>query len=185
MALVLPPVPIGEPAGSFAWDQWYLSLQQLFAGTGTVPWALVDTSGSNITDIASRAHNNLQTIQGGTSGEFYHLTSAQHTDLTDAGDTTLHIHNADRARANHTGTQTLATISDAGTIASQAANNVAITGGSVTDVTLTLLSFAKASLPVATTAGRLIYVTDETGGAVPAFSDGTNWRRVTDRAVVA
>lgn len=31
----------------------------------------------------------------------------------------------------------------------------------------------------------LIYVSDETGGAVPAFSDGTAWRRVTDRAVVS
>lgn len=31
----------------------------------------------------------------------------------------------------------------------------------------------------------LVYVTDETGGAVLAFSDGTDWRRVTDRAVVS
>lgn len=31
----------------------------------------------------------------------------------------------------------------------------------------------------------LIYVSDETGGAVVAFSDGTNWRRVTDRAIVS
>ena len=31
----------------------------------------------------------------------------------------------------------------------------------------------------------LIYVSNEAGGAVPAFSDGTNWRRVTDRAVVS
>jgi hypothetical protein len=31
----------------------------------------------------------------------------------------------------------------------------------------------------------LIYVSDEVGGAVPAFSDGTNWRRVTDRAIVS
>lgn len=31
----------------------------------------------------------------------------------------------------------------------------------------------------------LIYVSDETGGAVPAFSDGTSWRRVTDRNVIA
>lgn len=37
----------------------------------------------------------------------------------------------DRARANHTGTQTLATISDAGTIASQDANNVNIDGGAI------------------------------------------------------
>lgn len=33
--------------------------------------------------------------------------------------------------------------------------------------------------------GGLIYVSNETGGAVPAFSDGTNWRRVTDRVIVS
>lgn len=31
----------------------------------------------------------------------------------------------------------------------------------------------------------VIYVSDESGGAVLAFSDGSNWRRVTDRAVVS
>ena len=30
-----------------------------------------------------------------------------------------------------------------------------------------------------------IFVTDETGRSVPAFSDGTNWRRTTDRAIVS
>jgi hypothetical protein len=33
--------------------------------------------------------------------------------------------------------------------------------------------------------GQIIYVSNESGGAVLAFSDGTNWRRVTDRAVVS
>lgn len=32
---------------------------------------------------------------------------------------------------------------------------------------------------------RLVYVTDEAGGAVPAFSDGSDWRRLTDRTVVS
>ena len=32
--------------------------------------------------------------------------------------------------------------------------------------------------------GGMIYVSDEAGGSIPAFSDGTNWRRVTDRAIV-
>jgi hypothetical protein len=40
-------------------------------------------------------------------------------------------------------------------------------------------------LPKATPAGRQIYVADEAGGAVPAFSDGAVWRRVTDRTVVS
>lgn len=48
-----------------------------------------------------------------------------------------------------------------------------------------LPSFTVASLPSAADNPRmLIYVSNETGGSVPAFSDGTNWRRVTDRAVV-
>jgi hypothetical protein len=47
-----------------------------------------------------------------------------------------------------------------------------------------LPKYAKASLPTQSIGG-LIYVTDDVGGAVPAFSDGTNWRRVTDRAVIS
>ncbi len=48
-----------------------------------------------------------------------------------------------------------------------------------------LRSYAKASLPSATVAAQFIYVTDDAGGATPAFSDGTNWRRVADRAVIS
>jgi hypothetical protein len=48
-----------------------------------------------------------------------------------------------------------------------------------------LQSVTVAKLPEATPAGKLIYVSDEAGGAVVAFSDGTDWRRVTDRAVVS
>lgn len=49
-----------------------------------------------------------------------------------------------------------------------------------------LEGYTVATLPDAATYPRgLIYVSDETGGAVPAFSDGTDWRRVTDRAIVS
>lgn len=47
-------------------------------------------------------------------------------------------------------------------------------------------AFAKAALPSAAGgAGQIVYVSDEAGGAVLAFSDGTTWRRVTDRAPVS
>jgi hypothetical protein len=46
-------------------------------------------------------------------------------------------------------------------------------------------SYTVSGVPSASTAGRVIYVSDESGGAVLAFSDGTNWRRVTDRAVIS
>lgn len=45
--------------------------------------------------------------------------------------------------------------------------------------------YTVATLPSASLAGKMIYVSDESGGAVIAFSDGTNWRRVTDRAIVS
>lgn len=55
-------------------------------------------------------------------------------------------------------------------------------------------AYAKANLPSAADAfsavprlgySTMIFVTDESGGSVPAFTDGTNWRRVTDRAIVS
>lgn len=39
--------------------------------------------------------------------------------------------------------------------------------------------------PVAMGAGTMVYVSDASGGSVMAFSDGTDWRRMTDRAVVS
>lgn len=44
--------------------------------------------------------------------------------------------------------------------------------------------YTVATVPDATTEAGIIYVSDDVGGGVLAFSDGTNWRRVTDRAVV-
>lgn len=53
-------------------------------------------------------------------------------------------------------------------------------------------SFTVATLPPATDYdpsvngfANFVYVSDETGGAQMAFSDGTNWRRFTDRAIVS
>lgn len=48
-----------------------------------------------------------------------------------------------------------------------------------------LPSYTVATLPNANPLGQMIFVTDEQGGAVPAFSDGAVWRRVTDRAIVS
>ena len=45
--------------------------------------------------------------------------------------------------------------------------------------------YAVSSLPAASgRAATVVYVNDESGGATMAFSDGINWRRVQDRAIV-
>jgi len=48
-------------------------------------------------------------------------------------------------------------------------------------------AFTVSTLPSASErgAGAMVFVSDETDGAVLAFSDGTNWRRTTDRAIVS
>ena len=37
-------------------------------------------TGSNLIDILTRRHRDLQDLQGGTTAEYYHLTSAEHTE---------------------------------------------------------------------------------------------------------
>lgn len=47
-------------------------------------------------------------------------------------------------------------------------------------------AYTVAAVPAASAgAGQLIYVSDESGGATLAFSDGSDWRRLTDRAIVS
>jgi hypothetical protein len=57
-------------------------------------------------------HNDTGGKQGGTTGEYYHLSQTHYNDLTDSGDATIHYHSSDRNRSNHTGTQLSSTISD-------------------------------------------------------------------------
>lgn len=47
-------------------------------------------------------------------------------------------------------------------------------------------TYTVAGVPSAATYPRgIIYVSNEIGGATLAFSDGTSWRRVADRAVIS
>jgi len=64
---------------------------------------------SSFTLSAVTDHESLGGLLGGASLDHYHLTAAQHTDLTDGGDTTLHDHDgiSENTAARHTqGTDT-------------------------------------------------------------------------------
>lgn len=104
---ILPPPPVQDQQGSFAWLEWYRQLRNYISTSGSVPWYLINFSGSTITDIADRSHQNLQALQGGTTGERYHLTAAQHAALS-AGD---HY-----GTVRDTTTQTMAAINTAQTV---------------------------------------------------------------------
>ena len=83
----LPPPPIQDKPGSYTWLEWYRQLRAYVSTSGSVPWYIINFAGSTLTDIAIRLHNTLQGIQGGTTGERYHLTAAEYAAL---GGTTTH-----------------------------------------------------------------------------------------------
>lgn len=59
-------------------------------------------------------------------------------------------------------------------------------GSEVPTAPVRLNTYAKASLPAASSySGAMIFVSDDVGGATPAFSDGTNWLRTADRNVIS
>ena len=88
----------------------------------------------------------------------------------------------DQYQVNFANSSNLATELVAGVTVRTVASTVQAFG-----VPVRLPSYTVAGAPLAASAaaGALIFLTDEAGGAVVAFSDGTNWRRVTDRAIVS
>jgi len=86
-------------------------------------------------------------------------------------------------------TDSVTTSTDNGLVTQSVANSYTlgfiVVTGLIYPTQFVLPSYTVATLPSAATAGAMLFVTDETGGSVPAFSDGTNWRRVTDRSIVS
>jgi hypothetical protein len=88
-------------------------------------------------------------------------------------------------------TEAVTTSEDLGTVTSAATVQYDLgtesTSGIITPSLLLLPSYTVAGLGslTANPAGQFVFCSNESGGSVPAFSDGTNWRRVTDRAIVS
>lgn len=102
----LGPPPFVKQEGAF--DRWMRLMYQRIIESGQILWSQLDLTESSLIDLGTRNHNDLQNIQGGTTSQYYHLTSAHHTDLTDSGDSSLHYHSADRALGSATGTLAVA-----------------------------------------------------------------------------
>ena len=155
------PLAPPPPSGNGGFDRWMYLLWRRLTQTGQIIWASLDFTGSNLTDLATRNHADLQNINttsythltstqatdltdAGDSTLHYHatdrdsanFTGTNWTDLTDAGDSTLHYHATDRARGNHTGTQLAATISDFAAAVGAVATPVTVTDSASVNLTL-------------------------------------------------
>jgi len=81
MAGGLPPPPTRAEAGDFVWVAWYNQLNNYLSAGGSIDWSVINKAGSSIADLQSKGHDLLTGLQGGTTGEHYHLTNAQYLAL--------------------------------------------------------------------------------------------------------
>ena len=86
MTAGIPPPPLNSPNGSYYWLEWYTQLTNILNGSG-YPWTSLNFARSNITDIITRHHNSLQTVQGGNAmgdsggtGNAYHMLGMGYVD---------------------------------------------------------------------------------------------------------
>ncbi len=78
MALI-PPPPIKEGNFPFVWQQWFRQIRDnIQSGVGSIPWSSVSKSGSNLNELTTRQHDQLQSISGGGT---YHLSSTEYGNL--------------------------------------------------------------------------------------------------------
>ena len=92
--------PLKEDNFSPAFQRWLAKVHELLApvsSAGLILWANVSKVGSNLTDMVTRNHSDLQNINTET---YTHLSATNATDLTDGGDSTLHYHASDRTYAD-------------------------------------------------------------------------------------
>ena len=106
MSIPISPIPNNPIAENHEWRDWFFKLYKYTTEAGSQAFNGLSFLGSNITSIVTRNHNDLTLIQGGDSLNRYHLTSAQAT--------------------------AVASLPTFGTMASQNASAVSITGGTAT-----------------------------------------------------
>lgn len=61
----LSPPPIKDGNFPYVWQDWFRQVRDSIQGiAGSIPWSSVSKSGSNLTDLVTRNHDNLQNISG-------------------------------------------------------------------------------------------------------------------------
>lgn len=81
MANTLPRPPLRADPGDFLWLDWYNKLYDTLSTAGAIAWNQINFSGSSLSDIQTRSHAQLTGFQGGSAGERYHLTNAEHAQV--------------------------------------------------------------------------------------------------------
>ena len=146
MAVQLPPPPNNPVSNSFEWREWFFKVYSKFTQATGISFSGLDFSGSNLNSIVTRDHNTLTNIQGGDSLNRYHLTAAEHTSIS--------------------------TLPTFGTMATQNANAVNITGGTITGISGLGMTYPGAGIANSTGSAWGTSYTTSGSGTVLALANG-------------
>lgn len=157
------------------WLQWFNRLQKTLQ---SFLWVAIDFGGSNLTDIQTRNHNDLQNFQGGMSNQHYHLTQAQDGIFTSGtihqvlhGSPTLPTWSAVDLTADVTG---ILPPTGGGTgVANGAANTITFSGNY--GLTLTLSAITSVTLPSAGTLATLAGIEELTNKTLTSSVAKGTW----------
>lgn len=103
--MALGPPPLHTPITSQQWIRYFERLSQSLGGTtagGVGYYTGLNFTGSNLTSLVTRNHNDTQSISGGSSGERFHLTEAQHTGVIAGGNFVKSVTNSITAGSTQT-----------------------------------------------------------------------------------
>ena len=139
--------------------------------------SMTATAGTDTITINATAAGSNEQVQFNNAGNFGSDADFTYNSTTN----TLTIKNLIAESVNPPSTLTgTYTISSPTTITLDPTSEI------INDAPMKLKGYTVAQLGTLTSsAGAMVYCTDETGGSIPAFYDGTNWRRVSDRAIVS
>ena len=139
--------------------------------------SMTATAGTDTITINATASGLNEQVQFNNSGNFGGDADFTYNSTTN----TLTIKNLIAESVNPP-----ATLTGTYTISSPTTITLDPTSEIINDAPMKLKGYTVAQLGTLTSsAGAMVYCTDETGGSIPAFYDGTNWRRVSDRAIVS
>ena len=159
--MALGPPPLHTPITSPQWRRYFERLSTQLGGTtagGVGYYNGLNFTASNLTSIVTRNHNDTQNTQGGSSGEKYHLTEAQHTGVTAGGNFTKSVTDSITAGATQTQAGATALTKDI--------NRVTTVGADNDGVKLPTASAGLEILIINADAGQDIQIWPNTGDAI-------------------
>lgn len=75
MAITLPPYPLNANQDENAYRDWSIKLRAILTDPSNIQWSQVSKTGSNLSDLATRLHSSLQSLQGSAGPNYYHAAS--------------------------------------------------------------------------------------------------------------